>query len=183
MQQKVFGKVPNLFDITPLLRAIWRLKRMPDVSFTQQYGPSEKSHYEVLRCNSSAMSAVMRHICQGQLQLRQYEKLPGAIGLNRDGSGGMISWPTTNYDWRGTSREVRPKLVAVLPDPDCMSDFVTTDDGSRLKLMKPNNRASLLGLPYRILGRILGMVLSPVEGTHIDLNKDTKFNCGFIHVN
>ncbi|KAI4916102.1 hypothetical protein J4E90_004548 [Alternaria incomplexa] len=114
----------------------------------------------------------------GQLKLRQYGRLVAAVGLKRDGSGGMINWGTTNYDYRGA----HPQLVRILPGPEHMSAFVAEGSGSRLELVK-SNQASLLGIPKRIRRLIFDTIINSVDSIAIDLDKETKFNCGLLHTN
>ncbi|KAI4923741.1 uncharacterized protein J4E92_007715 [Alternaria infectoria] len=177
-QERVFDEKLELFEITPLLRAIWRLEADVDVSFTQPFGPAKYQGEEVFRCHASSITTIMRSILQGQLKLRQYGRLVAAVGLKRDGTGGMINWGTTNYDYRGA----HPQLVRILPGPEHMSSFVAEDDGSRLELVK-SNEASLLGIPKRIRRTIFDAIINPDDGIAIDLDKETKFNCGLLHTN
>ncbi|KAI4640459.1 hypothetical protein J4E93_008665 [Alternaria ventricosa] len=177
-QERVFDEKLELFEVTPLLRAIWRLHADVDVSFTQPFGPANYQGWEVFRCHASSITTIIRSILQGQLKLRQYGRLVAAVGLKRDGTGGMINWGTTNYDYRGA----RPQLVRILPGSEHMSTFVAEDDGSRLELVK-SNHASLLGIPKRIRRLIFDAIINPVDGIAIDLDKETKFNCGLLHTN
>jgi hypothetical protein len=48
---------------------------------------------------------------------------------------------------------------------------------------KREKALTLFDLPQPILEDIISRVVRPTEGFVIDLNKDTKFNCGIIHVN
>ncbi|KAI4610445.1 hypothetical protein J4E80_008209 [Alternaria sp. BMP 0032] len=178
-QERVFDEKLELFEVTPLLRAIWRLEADVDVSFTQPFGPAKYQGEEVFRCHASSITTIMRSILQGQLKLRQYGRLVAAVGLKRDGTGGMINWGTTNYDYRGPARR---QLVRILPGPEHMSTFVAGGDGSRLELVK-SNHASLLGIPKRIRRLIFDAIINPVDGIAIDLDKETKFNCGLLHTN
>ena len=177
-QERVFDEKLELFEVTPLLRAIWRLEADVDVSFTQQFGPANDGDKEIVRCHASSITTIMRSILQGQLKLRQYGRLVAAVGLKRDGTGGMINWGTTNYDYRGA----HPQLVRILPGSEHMSTFVAEGDGSRLELVK-SNQASLLGVPERIRRLIFDAIINPVDSIAINLDEETKFNCGLLHTN
>ncbi|KAI4920876.1 hypothetical protein J4E85_008991 [Alternaria conjuncta] len=177
-REAVFDEKLELFEVTPLLRAIWRLNADVDVTFTQSFGPLNVHDKKYVQYHASSLTAVMRSILQGQLKLRQYGRLVAAVGIRRDASGGIINWGTTNYDLRGG----HPQRIRVLPGPEHMSTFVAEDDGSRLKLVS-SNQANLLALPGRLRERIFNMVVTPVEGISIDLDKETKFNCGLLHTN
>ena len=177
-QERVFDENLELFEVTPLLRAIWRLHSDVDVSFTQPFGPANYQGEEIFRCHASSITTIMRSILQGQLNLRQYRRLVAAVGLKRDGTGGMINWGTTNYDYRGA----HPQLVRILPGPEHMSTFVAEGDGSRLELVK-SNQACLLGMSKRIRRLIFDTIINPVDSIAINLNEETKFNCGLLHTN
>ena len=177
-REAVFDEQLELFEVTPLLRAIWRLNADVYVTFTQSFGPLNVHDEEYVQYHASSLTAVMRSILQGQLKLRQYGKLVAAVGIRRDASGGIINWGTTNYDLRGG----HPQRVRILPGPEYMSTFVAEQDGSRIELVS-SNQAYLLGLPERIRERIFDMFITPVEGISIDVNEETKFNCGLLHTN
>ncbi|KAI4706644.1 hypothetical protein J4E89_008711 [Alternaria sp. Ai002NY15] len=177
-QERVFDEKLELFEVTPLLRAIWRLHADVDVSFTQPFGPANYQGWEVFRCHASSITTIMRSILQGQLKLRQYGRLVAAVGIKRDGSGGMINWGTTNYDYRGA----HPQLVRILPGPEHMSAFMAEDDGSRLELVK-SNQATLLGIPKRIRRLIFDTIINPVDSIAINIDEETKFNCGLLYTN
>ncbi|KAI4916101.1 hypothetical protein J4E90_004547 [Alternaria incomplexa] len=125
------------------------------------------------------MTAIFQSICQGQLGLRRYGQQLRAVASKRDGSGGILSWGTTP----ATSRPYRcPSRFQA--NPDYLTDFITEDNGSRLKLVTQRSTPlTLLTLPESIQDRIYSMVVHPTECTPIDLNHDKKFKCGLVHVN
>lgn len=65
--ESVFEEQLDLFEVTPLLRAIWRLDAEVDVSFTQRFGPRTQWDVGYYPCHASSMTRVMRSILQGQL--------------------------------------------------------------------------------------------------------------------
>jgi hypothetical protein len=95
-----------------------------------------------------------------------------------DGSAGMISWGIRQRDRHCFT----PQPVRIVADPDYTAAFTVEDSGTRL-LLEARAKPHLLNLPHALRARIFELVVSPVEGTHVNLDKDTKVSCGLIHVN
>jgi hypothetical protein len=131
-----------------------------------------------MQCNIPAMNAVLRSILHGQLRLREYGPLLSAIGMRCDGSAEMINWGARQRD----RSHFTPQPVHIVADPDYTVAFTVEDSGTRLQLTA-RAKPHLLNLPHALRARIFELVVSLVEGTHVNLDKDTKFSCGLIHVN
>jgi len=58
-QERVFDERLELFEVTPFLRAIWRLQVDVDVSFTQPFGPANHQGWEVFQCHASSITTIM----------------------------------------------------------------------------------------------------------------------------
>jgi hypothetical protein len=74
-------------------------------------------------------------------------------------------------------------LPNIFSDPHHVSSFIAEDDGARLRARKREKALTLFDLPQPILEDTISRVVRPTEGFVIDLDKDTKFNCGIIRVN
>ncbi|CAN9202958.1 unnamed protein product [Alternaria alternata] len=174
---------PGRFEITPLLRAVWSLDLNVDVSLVNTRGHSPVQGFADLNFNAPSMSAILKSILGGQLELRKYGRLLYAVNIYGDASGGEINWGTTNVCCDLPGLMMRSSLPDIFPDPHHVSSFIAEDDGARLRVRKQEKALTLLDLPQPILRDIISRVVRPTEGFVIDLNKDTKFNCGIIHVN
>ncbi|CAN9313156.1 unnamed protein product [Alternaria sp. RS040] len=171
------------FEITPLLHAIWNLDINVDVSLVNtRYFPPIHGLTD-LDLNAPSMSAILKSILGGQLELRKYGRLLYAVTIYADGSGGEINWGTTNLCCDPPDMMIRELLPDIIPDPHQISWFTAEDGGARLRVHKREKALALLDLPQPILRDIISRVVRPTEGFVIDLDKDTKFNCGIIHVN
>jgi hypothetical protein len=133
--------------------------------------------------NAPFMSAIFKSILGGQLGLRKYGRLLYAVTICGDGSGGEISWGTTKLCCDPPNMMIRELLPDIIPDPHHISSFTAEDGGAQLRVHKREKALTLLDLPQPILRDIIRRVVHPIEGFVIDLDKDTKFNCGVIHVN
>ncbi|KAI4640461.1 hypothetical protein J4E93_008667 [Alternaria ventricosa] len=173
-------KWDDIFEVMPLLRAIWSRNLKVLVSFNKVVDDSPQGFILRTTCDTTAMTVVFQSICQGQLQLQRYGQHLRAVALKRDGSGGVLCWGTTQPPpgpYYGPTRRFQA-------NPDYLTDFIAEDNGSRLKLVtKRSTPLTLLTLPESLQQRIYSMVVHPVEGTSIDLDHDTKFRCGLVHVN
>ncbi|KAI4640460.1 hypothetical protein J4E93_008666 [Alternaria ventricosa] len=168
---------PALFEITPLLRAIWKMGPTVDFSFHQKKRLPDQSMRGV--CNAPGMSAMLRSILEGQLRLREQDRLLGAVSLYRDGSGGKISWGISNPNLDGWSFE-RGRVAS---DHYYTSTFIAEDGGARLEVSKREKPLALLDLPKPLCDYIFNMVVHPRESHRIDLGTHTKIDCGLINVN
>ncbi|KAL1795359.1 hypothetical protein ACET3X_007175 [Alternaria dauci] len=171
---------PGRFDITPLMHTIWNMDLDIDISFVNTTNWTSYCSLKDRGFNLPAITAVFKSILGGQLQLRKYGQLLRAIAINRDASGGEISWGTTSPC---CSESSPGRFGPIFPDRHYMSSFVAEDGGARLQMRKRETALNLLNLPPRILERIIALVVRPAEGFLIDLDRDTKFKCGIVHVN
>ena len=175
-----FNDRDDLFEVMPLFRAIWNRNLTVLVTFTKLTDASVGGYMLRTKCDLTAMTAVFQSICQGQLQLKRYGEQLRAVALKRDGSGGILSWGTTQHP-PGPYYCARRRFQA---NPDYLTDFIAEESGSRLKLVTQRSTAlTLFTLPKSIQERIYSMAVHPTEGTGIDLDNDTKFRCGLVHVN
>ncbi|RYN79338.1 hypothetical protein AA0120_g10734 [Alternaria tenuissima] len=171
------------FEITPFLRAIWDLDLNVDVSLVNtRYFPPIHGLTD-LDLNAPSMSAIFKSILGGQLGLRKYGRLLYAVTICGDGSGGEISWGTTKLCCDPPNMMIRELLPDIIPDLHHISSFTAKDGGARLRVHKREKALTLLDLPQPILRDIIRRIVHPIEGFVIHLDKDTKFNCGIIHVN
>lgn len=166
-----------LFEVTPLLRAIWEMAPMVGFSIQNETLRAQSTHGLVF--NTSAISAIIHSILGGQLRLREHGRLLCAVSLNRDGSGGKIIWGTTNPSNTDWSFE-RGKIG---PDYNYTTAFIAEDGGARLEMCKREKPLTLLDLPQSLLKFIFRKVICPHEGHRIDLCKDKKIDSGIIYVN
>ncbi|KAF7671064.1 hypothetical protein GT037_010845 [Alternaria burnsii] len=171
------------FEITPLLHAIWNLDLSVGVSLVNtRYFPPIHGLTD-LNLNAPSTSAIFKSILGGQLELRKYGRLLYAVTIYGDSSGGEISWGTTNLCCDPPDMMIRELLPDIVPDLHHISWFTTEDGGARLRVHKREKALALLDLPQPIFRDIIIRVVRPTEGFVIDLDKDTEFNCGIIHVN
>ena len=175
-----FNDRDDLFEVMPILRAIWNRNLTVSVTFTKLTDASVRGHMLRTKCDITAMTAIFQSICQGQLELRRYGEQLRAVALKRYGSGGILSWGTTQPPL-GPYIHRKRRFQA---NPDYLTDFIAEENGSRLKLVTQRSTPlTLFTLPESIQERIYSMVIQPIEGTPIDLDIDTKFRCGLDHVN
>jgi len=167
---------PALFEITPLLPAIWKMGPRVDFSFHQNKRLPDQSMRGV--CNAPGMSAILRSILEGQLRSREQDRLLGAVSLYRDGSGGKISWGITNPNLDGWSFE-RGRIAS---DHYYTSTCIAKDGGARLEMSKREKPLALLDLPKPLHDYVFDMVVHLREGHRIDLGTHTKIDCGLINV-
>jgi hypothetical protein len=141
--------------------------------------PTFESVRSDLERHALTMSAILKSILGGQLKLREHGRLLCAVVIEQNASGGKIGWGTTNpyCSYRSSDRG------RIVPDLHYTSSFIVEDGGARLQICKREVPLALLNLPCSLLERIISMVVHPLEGVRIDLDKETKFNCGMIHVN
>ena len=159
---------PALFDVTPLLRAIWDLKLKVDVRMIER-----RDSLIPIGCGE-AMTRVIRSILSGQLCLRQYGPQVTAVAVKHDGSGGSINWA-------GSKAYIRNTKLQLLPGPDSV-DFIATNDGRQLCLGKTERQRNLLTLPEEIRRTIAILVLYN-ENMVLDLDHETSLKQGFADVN
>ncbi|CAN9294583.1 unnamed protein product [Alternaria alternata] len=174
---------PVRFEIIPLLHAIWSLDLNVDVSLVKTTDHPRSLDSARLNFDAPSMSTILNSILGGQLELRKYGRLLYAVTIYGDASGGEINWGTTNGCCNPPDMMLRSCLPAIFPDPHHVSSFIAEDDGARLRVRKREKAMTLFDLPQPILEDIISRVVRPTEGFVIDLDKDTKFNCGIIHVN
>ena len=168
---------PALFEITPLLRAFWKMGPAVEFSFAHNTFLTP-GRAPGMACNAPAMSAMFRSLLEGQLRLREQDRLMGAVSLNRDGSGGAISWGISHFIGRvwshGSGR--------IASDDHYTSRFIAEDGGARFRMIKREKPLALLDLPRPLYEHIFEMIVRPGEGHKIDLSKDKKTDCGLIDV-
>lgn len=165
------------YDITPLLRAIWSRDLNIAITLINSKNVAPNDPLGGMDCNAKAITAILRSILGGQLDLRKYGQLLYGIGINLDGSGGKVLWSTTNpcyvNEW---------SVERFSSDSHFTSSFIAEESGSRLEMNEREKPLALLDFPQHLLKRIMDMVVHPAEGFRIDLDKDTKFDCGLIRV-
>ncbi|OWY52011.1 hypothetical protein AALT_g9855 [Alternaria alternata] len=174
---------PVRFEIIPLLHAIWSLDLNVDVSLVKTTDHPRSHGSAKLNFDAPSMSTILKSILGGQLELRKYGRLLYAVTIYGDASGGEINWGTTNVCCNPPDMMLRCCLPNIFSDPHHVSSFIAEDDGARLRARKREKALTLFDLPQPILEDIISRVVRPTEGFVIDLDKDTKFNCGIIRVN
>ena len=96
---RLLDPVDEIVEIIELLRVVWDRNLICRVDMIELADVPEdqarywKAHHE-LSCNR-AVIAIIQSLVNGQLDLMSYGGLLCAAAVNRDGSGGLISWGST----------------------------------------------------------------------------------------
>jgi hypothetical protein len=191
--QPAFEPKDNMINFGPLILALWSHGLRVDISVEQPKGgffSATKNMHSSLRltnkdyeCNTIGISAILRSLVDDGQDLKKYGPQISALGIRRDGEGGVVRWGTTRCS---NCRALKPHGC-----DQCRSD-VTVHSASEtpfslwgrerrivLKHCKePNN---FMTLPECIRYRIIELALHGLT-THIDLDTQTKFNLGLPHV-
>jgi hypothetical protein len=179
----VFDEEHDIYEVMPLLRFLWDHDLRVNISFVQEGVPPPPWATQELWFDTSAMNRVIRCILEGQLHLRHCGPLLSAIGLKRDGSGGMLCLSRVVSPARSKHRFSVRRQARFEPDRDQVVSFIAEDEGSRLRIQPRASPLTLLGLPSGILGSIITEALCYKEAIPLNLDTDTKLPLGFPHIN
>jgi hypothetical protein len=192
--QPAFEPKDNMINFGPLILAIWSYGLRIDISVVQPksgfFSATKNMHSSLhltnrdYECNITGISAILRSLVDDGQDLKKYGPQISALGIRRDGEGGIVRWGTTGcsncraFNTHGYDRfrsDVTAHSASETP-------FSLWSRERRIVLQhreKPNN---FMTLPECIRYRIIELALRE-QTVHIDLSTQTKFELGLPHVN
>lgn len=184
----------NLIDFGPLVLAIWSHGMRIDVSVVQPksgfFSATKNMHSSLhlitkdYECDTTGISTILRSLVDNRQELKKYGPQISALGIRRDGGGGVIRWGTTRC-----SDCCTPNIGGC---DQCNSDvtvcstsetpFTVQDGGPHLILQPLEEPRNFMTLPECIRHRIVELVIRD-QTVKIDLENQTSFELGLPHVN
>lgn len=160
-----------MLEVGPLLQGLWALNPGLDLSFEED--PQSRHRLApFVGADSLTMTYILRSLLKGSLGAKKYSHLLRAVGLRRDGSGGILFWDSLDR-WYDPNKD----YCCSLRQP-----FAVADNGGQFELLSIP-KLKLFDLPDLVLERIFDIVLPTCDIRVVDVDNDTSLHDGLIDMN
>ena len=161
-----------MLEVGPLLQGLWTINPRLDFSFEKEPWSRHRPALFV-GVDSATMTKVVQSLLKGDLGAKRYSRLLRSVGLTRAGSGGIFFWDSLD---RWHEKNPHTEHCSSLQQP-----FGEADNGGQLRLL-PSPKLKLFDLPDPVLERIFDLVLPNCGIKVLDVDNDTNFHDGLIHM-